>query len=256
MIRKIAGLCAGWMMLAGMAVSQDNYEIQVYGSQTVNKGYTMVELHSNYTADGERTNKNGVLPTQHMLHETVEITHGFTPWFEVGCYFFNAMGDMNRTNYVGSHIRPRVRVPDNWQWPVGVSLSLEGGFQKRAYSEDDWSLEIRPIVDKQLHNLYLSFNPTFDKSFHGINKNQGFEFAPNFKAGYNITKAIAPGIEYYGGWGALNNLPPFYKQEHQLFAAVDLNVSPVWEINAGFGWGLTGGTDDHIFKLILGRRFH
>jgi hypothetical protein len=35
--------------------AQDNYEIQVYGSETVEQGHTMVELHSNYTIDGSKT---------------------------------------------------------------------------------------------------------------------------------------------------------------------------------------------------------
>ena len=32
--------------------AQDNYEIQVYGAQTVEKDATMIELHSNYTFGG------------------------------------------------------------------------------------------------------------------------------------------------------------------------------------------------------------
>jgi len=32
--------------------AQDNYKIQVYGSETVAPKSTMVELHSNFTADG------------------------------------------------------------------------------------------------------------------------------------------------------------------------------------------------------------
>ena len=30
-------------------VAQENYEIQVYGSETMKPGRTMVELHSNFT---------------------------------------------------------------------------------------------------------------------------------------------------------------------------------------------------------------
>lgn len=40
--------------------AQDNYEIQVYGSDTVARGLTMTELHSNYN--------------RHVFHETVEIS--------------------------------------------------------------------------------------------------------------------------------------------------------------------------------------
>ena len=36
-------------LFALSALAQDNYEIQVYGSETVPTGKTMVELHSNYT---------------------------------------------------------------------------------------------------------------------------------------------------------------------------------------------------------------
>src|ERR1700748_1016521 len=111
--------------------AQDNYEIQVYGSETVDSGHTMVELHSNYTLDGSKTAIEGVLPTNHVEHETVEITHGWTPWFETGFYFFNSIGSEGRTAYVGSHIRPRIAIPVSWKWPVGLSLSTEFGFQKK-----------------------------------------------------------------------------------------------------------------------------
>jgi hypothetical protein len=238
------------------ALSQDNYEIQVYGSETVPKQYTMVELHSNFTFDGQKSVENGVLPTNHVFHETIEITHGWNSWFETGFYIFNTLGSNHRTTYVGSHIRPRVRIPTAWNWPVGVSLSLEAGFQKREYSEDDWSLEIRPIVDKQFGKLYISFNPTFDKSFHGVNKNLGYVFSPNVKAAYNITKIIATGLEYYGSLGPLNHIEPYQRQEHQLFVAMDLDWSPDWELNVGYGFGLTDATDNGIFKVILGYRFH
>jgi hypothetical protein len=37
--------------------------------------------------------------------------------------------------------------------------------------------------------------------------------------------------------------------------AVDLNVSPDWELNFGIGVGLTHGTDHLLAKMIVGRRF-
>src|SRR5437016_6046192 len=87
--------------------AQDNYEIQVYGSETVPKDSTMLELHSNFTIQGSTETTDGVLPTNHIFHETVEVTHGWNSWFETGFYFFNAIGSGGRTAYVGSHIRPR-----------------------------------------------------------------------------------------------------------------------------------------------------
>jgi len=73
------------------ARAQDNYEIQVYGSETVEKGHSMVELHSNFTERGNTTSTDGTIPTNHQLHETLEITHGFNDWFETGFYLFTSI---------------------------------------------------------------------------------------------------------------------------------------------------------------------
>lgn len=237
-------------------IAQDNYEIQVYPSETIANGTTMFELHSNFTFDGQKNLQNEVLPSNNMLHETIEITHGFTPWFETGFYLYNAVGSDNRTGFVGSHIRPRASVPEGWHWPFGASLSLEIGYQNRDYSEDDWTLEIRPIIDKKIKRYYISFNPVFDKSLHGLNSGIGYVFSPNLKASYDVTKKVALGFEYYGAVGTFAHIDPFQQQQHQLFIAADLDLSPDWEFNCGYGWGFTQATDNAIFKVILGYRLH
>ena len=233
--------------------AQDNYEIQVYGSETVAKGKTMLELHSNYTLSGFTKTVDGQVPDNHIFHETIEITHGWTPWFETGFYFFNAIGSEGRTAYVGSHIRPRVAAPESWHWPVGVSLSVEYGLQKQQYSANTATLEIRPIVDKRSRKLYVAINPTLDKSFSGPDAHRGFIFSPNVKGSYDVTKKVALGLEYYGSTGPFFQYDAFQKQQQQIFAAIDLNVSTKWEFNAGYGLGFTNNTDKAIFKIIIGR---
>jgi hypothetical protein len=235
--------------------AQDNYEIQVYGSETVDSGRTMVELHSNYTLNGSTTVIDGQLPTNHVEHETVEITHGWTPWFETGFYFFNSIGSDGRTAYVGSHIRPRFSAPLGWNWPVGVSMSLEFGYQKSAFSANTCTLEIRPIVDKKINKVYIAVNSTLDQSFVGPDAHRGLIFSPNVKGSYDVTKEVALGLEYYGSTGPFFHYDPFQQQQHQLFVATDLNVDPNWEFNGGIGYGFTQSTDKAIVKIIIGRRF-
>jgi hypothetical protein len=169
------------MLLAALARAQDNYEIQVYGSDTVSPRRTMVELHSNFTADGSKTAENGVLPSNHAQHETLEFSQGFTSWFETGFYVFTSIQPDGGWQWVGDHIRPRVRVPESWHWPVGVSLSNEFGYQRRDFSPDTWTWEIRPIVDKKIGRWYLSFHPTLERWLHGDNVNRGVEFSPQQK---------------------------------------------------------------------------
>ena len=85
----VSALVAG--LTAAPAWAQGNFEIQVYGSDTMEPGKTMFELHSNTAIRGTTTREEGVFPTQHAVHETLEITHGFTPWFETGFYIFTSI---------------------------------------------------------------------------------------------------------------------------------------------------------------------
>lgn len=208
-------------LIAAPLLAQENYEIQVYGADTVAKNSTMLELHSNYTPDAR------------TLHETLEVTHGFTSAFETGFYIFTNE-QHGGADLVGWHVRPRVRVPREWSWPVGVSLSAEYGHIRPRFSEDKWTWELRPIIDKEIGRLYVSFNPAFETHW---------EFTPALNVKYDVTPKVAAGIEYYGGAGT-----------QQIFPAIDLNISPDWEFNAGIGLGLTK-SGHTIVKVIIGRRF-
>ena len=251
-----AAIFLGAFLVGATAVrAQDNYEIQVYGSDTVDPGKTMFEFHSNFTVNGAKTMQNGVYPTEDAFHETLEITHGWTDWFETGWYTFTSIGPSYGWQYVGTHLRPRVRVPQKWHWPVGVSLSTEFGYQRRLFSEDTWTIEIRPIVDQKIGRWYWSFNPTFDKSFAGLNRVKGFEFSPDLKLSYDVTKKVSAGFEYYGSLGPVGNFDPIGAQQQQIVPSIDLNLSPKWEVNFGVGVGVTAGTDHIIVKGILGYRF-
>jgi len=146
------------MFLYGMrALAQGNYEIQVYGADTVAPKTTMVELHSNYTAVGHRYTDDRTFPTNHQEHESIEITQGINflvrgwflhlhkhsgwPWNPVGLEITSVHGYVCQIRGIG---------------PVGVSLSTEIGYQRPQYSPDTWTWEIRPIVDKSVGRWYFA----------------------------------------------------------------------------------------------------
>jgi hypothetical protein len=85
---------------------------------------------------------------------------------------------------------------------------------------------------------------------------QGVVFSPNVKVGYDFTKVVNAGFEYYGSVGPITGFDPVHQEQQQLFAATDLNLSEKWEFNFGVGVGMTAGTDHLIVKMILGRRFN
>jgi len=242
------------------ARAQDNYEIQVYSSEATPRNVTMVEIHSNFTVDGSKQVINGVLPSNHAEHETLEITHGWTDWFETGFYVFSSIqpgfgSNGGGWNWVGDHIRPRFTAPESWHLPVGLSLSQEIGYQRRKFAEDSWNYELRPIIDKKLGRWYFDFNPAFDRALHGLNTGKGWEFSPNIKVGFDFTKKITGGFEYYGSLGPVSNFDPISQQSQQIFPTIDLNLSPNWEFNFGVGVDVTNSADHLIVKCIVGRRF-
>ena len=64
-----AALC--WVVISTVpalwpviAAAQGNFEIQVYGAETVDPGRTMIELHSNVAAKGTRHTVDGETPAR------------------------------------------------------------------------------------------------------------------------------------------------------------------------------------------------
>lgn len=254
-LRRAVFLASAAASLVSPLAAQENYEIQVYPSATVGRGVTMFELHSNYTLNGSRASSPlGELATNHAVHETVEITHGFTQNTELGFYWFMAKPAPGQFQWVGTHLRPRFTVPESWGWPVGVSISQEFGWAKKEFSPDQWTYELRPIIDKQMGPWYVSLNPVLGKSLRGPTSAEPFEFTPNVDVGYDLTKLVNLAVEYYGATGTIRRTDPIADQEHDIYAAVNLDFGPMWEFNAGYGFGLTGAGDKHIIKMILGRR--
>jgi hypothetical protein len=258
-VRKFAAVCI-LLFCAATARAQGNYEVQVYGYDLVPPGVTMVELHSNYTVDGSKTPYLGSLPTNHAEHETVEITHGFNDWFETGFYIFTSIQPNYGWVYVGSHIRPRFALSEEFtkkhHIPFGLSISNEIGWQRPLISPDTWTWEIRPIIDKKIEKWYMAFNPSFDKSFRGPEQPRGFEFSPNVKFSYDVTPKIAAGVEYYGAYGPVTSFDLLRNQEQQILPAIDVDFGKNWEFNFGVGVGVTQATDHLLVKAILGYRFH
>lgn len=109
-------------LLCHKLFSQADNEIQVYASPAIQHKWTIFELHSNFTFKGSILLTN---PKQaRWTNETLEITHGFGKNFEMGFYTFTGVNPIsNQFEYLGNQIRPRVTVPESWNWKLGASLS-------------------------------------------------------------------------------------------------------------------------------------
>ncbi len=237
----------GLLLFSLLAKAQDAGEIQVYGSSTTPKYMTIIELHSNYTFKGPKSNEE-----YHPLLETIEITTGISKDFEFGFYIFT-YNNNGKLQYTGTNIRPRIKAPDTWNWPLGVSLSSEIGFAIDPMSnQKDWGAEIRPIFDKTIGKNYISFNPNVGISF----TNKEYLFEPNFKYAYASYPKASMGFEYYGNTGKIFNPNKISQQEHAFYFVVDLFLHPLYEFNFGIGKGLTENSNGLNVKCYVGRRIN
>jgi hypothetical protein len=234
---------------------ENNFEIIVHPSETVETGHAELVLHSNMAVSGTTQKTDGVLPTQHALNESLEVAYGFTSWFETAVYSAVSVQPGMDGRWVGERIFPRIRAPESWGLPVGIGFGTIITCQQRAFSADTRSMEIIPIVDKRWGGWYFSINPAVGRSLKGENTGRGWEFSPAFKGSYDITRRVAVGIEYYSSLGPIRAFDPVGEQQHTLFSAVDVNLGAEWELNFGAGVGLTGASDALVLKMILGRRF-
>jgi hypothetical protein len=208
-------------------------------------------LHNNYTFNGP---KIGVLPSDvRFTNHTLEITHGFTENFEIGFYTFTRFNPNGRFEYLGNQIRPHITVPTSWGWKCGVSISAEFGFfRPTANSSFQTQGEIRPIIDRTWGKWYVSLNPNID--FVSANGKSEWGIAPQTKVVYTIAGKYGVGLEYYTGLGSFSKIEKFNNQEHLLGPIFDLYTNPSWELQTGVLFGITPGSNQQIFKLLVGKR--
>src|SRR5437899_13084752 len=80
-----------WMGIdVAPAAAQDLFEIQVYPYETVEPHRTMVELHTNFFPSGAKDAAPGEVPMNQQSHLTLQVTHGFTNYFQRARYLVTA----------------------------------------------------------------------------------------------------------------------------------------------------------------------
>ena len=242
-------------LLAAALYGQDSFEIQVYEYETVPKGMWNLETHLNYIAKGTTAPEGTTAPTNNQIHLTYELTAGVTNYFEMAGYLVAArpVGG-NFFDFAGWRLRPRLRLPENWL-PVKVSISGEVGFPDHKYEEDKTTLEIRPIVEKNLGRWQFDVNPVIARALRGPGKSEGWEFEPCLRIAFKATSRFEPSFEYYGSTGPLRSPFQLDEQAHILYPGADiqLNENIVW--NVGVGVAATPAGNKLTYKMRLGWMF-
>jgi hypothetical protein len=234
------------LLCAGAARAQDPFEIQVYDVSTAPALTPGLEVHLNGFLHGSKqTSPAGELPTNHVVHATLEPHLGLTDWLEAGAYLQSALRPDGTYDYAGTKLRLKARLLEPAFGWLGLALNGELSWIPAAYEAERRGGELRPILEARRGPLGFWLNPIISFSLTG-----GFhpELEPAAKAAWSVTEAVSLGIEYYAGLGPIDALRPLSEQVHRGFGVIDLATR--WlGLNLGIGGG--SGPDSFIVKAIV-----
>lgn len=252
-MKPSTGVALAAALLAMPAAAALPDEIQVYTHDINKPGEFGLELHVNTTPSGRSTpDYPGEIPPAHGWRLTPEFSYGITPSLEAGLYLPFVFSADNQDRFAGPKLRAK------WM-PVRVDEAGNGAFAGVNF-EYAWidarleqatrALEVRPIIGWRSADWLVAFNPILAFDLAGPQKSSTPAFEPALKVSRRIVEGLDAGLEYYAGFGRVNDFAPRAEQEHSIYLAFDVDRGPV-AFNFGIGRGLNGVTDRWAVKAIF-----
>ena len=246
--RVAAGILGVAVCLAPAAAHAVD-EIQVYNAEIAAPGQWTLEQHFNYAINGRKDPDfpNGLVP-HHALNGTPELAYGVNEWWEMGWYAPFAIDQNGHFYSDGFKLRQLFVIPDAAKRELFYGVNFEFSYATPKFSETRFNMEIRPIIGVRKGDYELIVNPIVDIGFG----DQGdAEFTPAASVARKLKEDLSIGLEYYAALGPIGNFLPLAEQQHNIYGVVDFKIGQ-FDVNFGVGYGLTGGSDRWMTKLIIG----
>jgi hypothetical protein len=241
-----AAVCAALMAEPNVAHAVD--EIQLYNAEINDVGQFSIEQHLNYTFLGSKQPAfPGGFPSNHALNGTPEFAYGITEWFELGLYIPWAVDGEGRVLSNAFKLRTLFVTPHADQKSFFFGINFEYDYTTQPFSPTLFAMEMRPIIGWRNPQWELIVNPIVDI---GFGSSGDIDFLPAVRLARKIVDDIQLGIEYYTDLGRPGSFSSFDQQSHQVFAVTDFKVG-VFDVDFGIGYGLTGGSDRWVTKMII-----
>ncbi len=236
--------------LAAPALALNFFELEVYPATTEGKGLHELENVTTFVANGRRPSEEeveGEEPIRNrLLRTSIEYNYGLTDKIDIAAYL-----DLDRPNgeeveYAGSRFRARGAFFDKGRFPLDLGWYLEAEVPHDA--ESDLELEFRPILSRDVGRFSIDLNPAFELPTVSEER-RTLEFNYGARVYYRLSRALVPGIEFFGGIGQIRDIDGPREQEHYVFPVVYGRLGRGLKMVAGPGFGLTRGSDPVILKL-------
>jgi len=251
--RLIAVLLAICMMQVPESLAAPD-EIEVYTDDINAPGEFAVESHINYAITGTQTPAYpGQLPSNHVLQIMPEFSYGLTQTLEAGLYAPFAFAPDGNSYFNDFRVRLKYIAPRQSEEKMFYGVNVEAGAASLRTSQSASVMEIKPIIGYRAEQWLVSFNPNLSIALSNNVSNQP-QFAPALKWAHSVNAGLQAGLEYYGEYGALNNLLPESQLSHTVYAVADVTTQTL-DANFGIGHGYVNASDTWVAKAIIGFPF-
>ncbi len=240
---------------AARLASAQTDEIQVYDASLTAPGTLNLTVHNNFTPKGIATPSfPGAVVSDKSLNGVPEWAYGIVDWLEGGLYLplysIGNSGTGTRPMLNGAKLRILFAVPGASGRRFFYGANFEFSYNARHWSPTRFASELRPIVGWHFRRVDVVVNPILDTDYTGA---RNITFAPCARVAYNFADSPwSIAAEQYADVGPLHAFNPLSRQFQQIYAVVDRR-SRALDIEAGIGFGLTGGSDRLTLKLMLSR---
>ena len=237
------------LSVAGTALAASPDEIQVYNDAINKQGESSLDIHTNYVISGAKTAAwPGDTPSDHSFRVTPEFAYGLTENWEFGAYLPFLMESNGTKHIEGAKLRLKyLSAPKDSSFYWGLNGEL-GRVSFRS-AEQNWNVELRPILGYRAEKWHFTVNPILGWALSGT-QSRVPGFSPAFRVSYVLKEDLSVSLEHYADLGNLNNILPYSQQTHNTYAAIDTVVAG-HNINFGVGKGWNANSDKWTVKAII-----
>jgi len=136
--------------------------------------------------------------------------------------------------------------------PIAAAFRIDYTHAHLGGEADD--VETRLLLQRSQGDWAAIVNIGFDKQ---VGKNSDDDVGANLrgKLRYKLNDWAMPALEYFGSFGAVDDMQGFEKQNHKIGPAVEFALTKNTSVEIGYAVGISENAPDHSFKLNIGYGF-
>jgi len=245
-LRRAALLSLSLLAPCAAARAQVFDEFQVFDGRIAEPGSFDLNQHLVFGRRGRK--EEGVNAPRNGMLTTTEIGYATTTWHEIAVYLPVAREFSGDVFGGGFKVRNTFVVPQQGEGLLAGGLDIEIRHQSVRFSDANWAMTLRPIIDLRGGPWQLILNPALEVPFGRSSP----VFAPAVRGVREVVNdRLWLGLEHYMEFGRIDRWETTGRQGHQLFATADVRLGGTTGLHVGVGHGLTRNSDRWAGKVIL-----